>query len=472
MQLFATSCDMGDYELNAPGTAHDAAAGQFVVPAGTQALAVQINGKSGAPLFDVSGPGGETITTPTSGKGERLSNGDVLVENGPRNATSLLLVKPRAGTWHVSATSASTPITGIETAANQPPPVVVGAAQSLSGGRERLGVEYVLPPHETMSLFVDGPNHTVQQLGNVVGGACPKRVKAPVSPRCDQLTFTPRYGPNGRRTIIGVIDRHGVPQSQVTIASFSFVRPPTAPPTVRVTHTRGGVYITWTRVPNAGQYAVSIAVSDGRKLSVTKSGLTAFVPRVSGDTKVSVTVWGFLSDGVTGKGGMAKVAAGPGCPAATGSLSGTTLGQVRLGMTRSQAERAYSQSVIESSALSQLFCVAPDGVRVGYPSQQLLAALPAGLRTAVAGRVIWASTSNPLYAIDGIRSGDTLTAAEKTLPHGTVLHIGQNEWYLVSAGPVTAVLQVSQGGIVEIGIIQAGLTKNAKDERIVISSLR
>ena len=154
------------------------------------------------------------------------------------------------------------------------------------------------------------------------------------------------------------------------------------------------------------------------------------------------------------------------------TVSGITLGQVRLGMTRSQAERAYSQSVIESSALSQLFCVAPDGVRVGYPSQQLLAALPAGQRNAVAGRVIWASTSNPLYAIDGIRSGDTLTAAEKTLPHGTVLHIGQNEWYLVSAGPVTAVLQVSQRGIVEIGIIRAGLTKNARDERIVISSLR
>ncbi len=472
VQLFATSCDMGDYELNAPGTAHDAASGQFVVPAGTQALAVQISGKSGAPLVDVSGPAGEAITPPASGTGERLSNGDVLIENGPGNATSLLLVKPSAGTWHVSATSASTPITGIETAANQAPPVVAGSAQALSGGREGLGVDYVLPSDETMSLFVEGPNHTVQQLGSVVGGACPKRVKAPVSPLCDRLTFTPQYGPNGTRTIVGVIDRHGVPQSQITIAKFAFVRPPTAPPTVTVTHKNGGVWIKWTRVTNAGQYAVSIKVSDGRILSVTKSGLTAFVPNVASDTKVSVVVWGFLSDGVTGKGGKAKVTAGPGCPAATGSLSGTTLGQVRLGMTRSQAQSAYSQSIIEAGANSELFCVAPDGVRVGYPSPQLLSALSSGQRTAVQGRVIWASTANPIYAIGGIRPGDTLKAAEQALPNGTTLQAGARQWYLAPVGSTTAALQVSNGGISEVGIIRAGLTRNARAERIVTISLQ
>jgi hypothetical protein len=323
-----------------------------------------------------------------------------------------------------------------------------------------------------MSLYVDGPHHTVQSLGRVAGKACPKRANVPVSPLCEKLTFTPTYGLNGTRDIVGVIDRDGLPQSQVAIASFGFQSPTPAPPTVTVTHKNGGVWVRWTRVPHAGQYAVSISVSDGRKLSVTKSGLKAFVPDVSSDTKVSVVVWGFLSDGVTGKGGKAKVAAGPGCPAATGTLSGTTLGLVRLGMTRSQAAAAYSQSVVQNIGLTQLFCVTPDAVVAGYPSPQLLGALPAGQRNAVAGRVIWASTSNPLYAIDGIRSGDTLTTAEKALPKGTMLSVGQNQYYLAAAGPITAVLQVSHGGTVEIGVIQARLTKNAKDERIVMSSFR
>ncbi len=474
VSVFGSSCDMSNYELNAPGTARDAAAGQFVVPAGTQALAVQIDGHSGAPLVDVSGPGGVSITPPAAGRtAERLANGDMLVENAQANATALLLLQPAAGTWQVSVTPGSTAITGIQTAVNQQPPVVVGSARKLSAGNVELGLEYVLPSDESLSLLVDGPNHTVQNLGTVAGRTCPKRTSAPVSPLCDELSFTPRYGPNGTRTIVGVVYRNGLPESQVTIASFPFQNPPPVAPTVRVIHERGGVLVTWTRVANAGQYAVSIAVSDGRTLSVTKGGLSAFIPDVASDLKVSVTVWGLLIDGVTGKGGKASAIAGPGCPTATGSLSGTTLGQVRLGMTRSQAEHAYAQSVIQVGADEELFCVAPDGVRAGYASPQLLGALAGTERAAIKGRVIWASTSNPLYAIDGIRSGDSLSQAETALRHGATLKLGKSEWYLAPAGSTTAVLQIgSAGAVAEIGIIEAGLTKSAKLERIVLSSFQ
>ncbi len=108
--------------------------------------------------------------------------------------------------------------------------------------------------------------------------------------------------------------------------------------------------------------------------------------------------------------------------------------------------------------------------RVGYPSQELVSALSDGQRQAVQGRVIWASTANPFYAIDGVRPGDTLRTAEQALPKGTVLSVGQNQYYLVAAGPATAMLQVKNGGIVEIGIIQPSLTKSAEEERIVLSS--
>jgi hypothetical protein len=350
---------------------------------------------------------------------------------------------------------------------------VVGSARRLTGGKVELGLEYVLPSDESLSLLVDGPNHTVRDLGKVAGGKCPKRTNAPVSPLCDELSFAPQYGPNGKRTIVGVIYRNGLPESQITIASFRFRNPPPVAPTVHVRHERGGVLVTWTHVRNAGRYAVSVAISDGRTLSVTKAPLSAFIPDVASDLKISVTVWGLLSDGVTGKGGTASVAAGPGCPSATGTLSGTTLGHVRLGMTRSQAEHAYAQSVIQRGTDEELFCVAPDGVRAGYASPQLLAALSRTQKAAIRGRVIWASTSNPLYTIEGIRSGDSLSQAATALRHGATLKLGNNEWYLARAGSTTAVVQISsRGAVAEIGIVKAALMRSAKLKRIVLSSFR
>ncbi len=129
--------------------------------------------------------------------------------------------------------------------------------------------------------------------------------------------------------------------------------------------------------------------------------------------------------------------------------------------------------MIHVGADEELFCVAPDGVRAGYASPQLLGALAGTERAAIKGRVIWASTSNPLYAIDGIRSGDSLSQAETALRHGATLKLGKSEWYLAPAGSTTAVLQIgSAGAVAEIGIIEAGLTKSAKLERIVLSSFQ
>jgi hypothetical protein len=58
----------------------------------------------------------------------------------------------------------------------------------------------------------------------------------------------------------------------------------------------------------------------------------------------------------------------PGCPAATGRLSGTRLGLIRLGMTRGQARRAYSHSSTCDFRYKDFFCLTPRGIRVGYAS--------------------------------------------------------------------------------------------------------
>jgi len=84
--------------------------------------------------------------------------------------------------------------------------------------------------------------------------------------------------------------------------------------------------------------------------------------------------------------------------------------------------------------------------------------------------VIWASSSNPHYDIDGIRAGATLKAAQARLPHGHLLTVGRNDWYLAPAGSVTGVLKVRKGIVQEVGIGTRQLTRTLAQQRIFMTS--
>jgi hypothetical protein len=159
-----------------------------------------------------------------------------------------------------------------------------------------------------------------------------------------------------------------------------------------------------------------------------------------------------------------------GCPPATGALSGTTLGLVRLGMTSKQAHRAYAHSSTRGFDFKDFFCLTPQGVRVGYGSPKLLKTLPAGERAKFAGRVVWASTSNARYAVNGIRAGAALALAKEQLPHGYQFRLGLNDWYLARAAGVTAVLKVRHGLIEEIGLADQQLTGSHDADRELMAS--
>jgi len=148
------------------------------------------------------------------------------------------------------------------------------------------------------------------------------------------------------------------------------------------------------------------------------------------------------------------------CPRATGKLSGTRLGLIRLEMTRSQARRAYAHSSNRSKRYEDFFCLTPTGIRVGYASPKLLRTLPKRQQERLEDRVVWASTSNRYYAIRGIRPGAKITTASHTLQTGTPFHVGLNLWYLAPNGRSTAVLKVRHGIVAEIGIADHPLTRN------------
>jgi hypothetical protein len=158
------------------------------------------------------------------------------------------------------------------------------------------------------------------------------------------------------------------------------------------------------------------------------------------------------------------------CPPATGGLAGITLGQVRLGMTRAEVRRAYTQSNDRGTPFEDFFCLTPIGVRVAFASPALLHTLSASEQSAIDGRVIWVSTANRRYGLGRIRPGAPIAKA-RGLPLVGPVRVGLNDWYFAPHGASTLVFKVRHGVIQEIGIAQTGLTGSLAADTALIRSL-
>lgn len=139
-----------------------------------------------------------------------------------------------------------------------------------------------------------------------------------------------------------------------------------------------------------------------------------------------------------------------GCLRASGRLSGTRLGPVKLGTARAGTRRAC-------------------GIRVLYPSAGLLRKLSAAARKRVRGRVVLALTSNPYYALNGVRPGTRLSHVRR-LRLSRPIRIGPVSWYLTPVGPSRGVIEVRRGLVVAIGIADRSLTATRRSAAALLAS--
>jgi hypothetical protein len=174
--------------------------------------------------------------------------------------------------------------------------------------------------------------------------------------------------------------------------------------------------------------------------------------------------------GTSGASGASGSLSFQACPDAGGSIHGRTVGKITLGETRAAAEAAYGNSTNRGLLYQDFLCLSPIGIRVGYPSPALLGTVPARERAAYRGRVIWISTSNREFALDGIHVGDTLADAAAHLHLEPVFTIGLNRWYLTRRGGVTDVLKVRRGAVEEVGLADAQLTLTRTAQRSFLTS--
>jgi hypothetical protein len=174
--------------------------------------------------------------------------------------------------------------------------------------------------------------------------------------------------------------------------------------------------------------------------------------------------------GSSASGATSPASAASHCPLVTGTLSGDTLGLVHLGMTRTQARTAYTDSSNRGRRYEDFFCLTPVGVRVGYASPKLLSFLPRARRDAFRARVVWASTADIYYTVKGVRPRTTVRAARRDLKLEKPFHLGLNDWYLAPNGQSTAVLKVRHGIIEEIGIGDKRLTGSREADLAFLKS--
>lgn len=307
-RLFGGSCDLGDYQAR---LAAASARATFAVPAGSPAIAIRLTGAGGAPVVSLRAPNGKVIAPPSSGSSGRLPGGGLYVENPADDSTSIFVLHPAPGRWRVIRAASSVSVTGVELATTQRRGTAIGGVTAVGRGRYALGLAFALPRGETMRLFVRGPHNREQALGRAVGRRCPQNAGVrgvPSQTLCQNLKFTPLPGPAGVRTVIGLVYRHGMPQSTLTIASFRLKKSllPRAPK-VKLVRKSGGVAASWTRIAGARNYVVSVAVGDGRVLSLTATHPSTFVSRVGRGLSVRVQVWAMERDGVVGRPGVASL---------------------------------------------------------------------------------------------------------------------------------------------------------------------
>jgi hypothetical protein len=140
-------------------------------------------------------------------------------------------------------------------------------------------------------------------------------------------------------------------------------------------------------------------------------------------------------------------------------------------MTKTKARNAEPHSTITTGSSSELFCLTPSGIRVGFASPSLLAKLSKHERATYRARIVWITTANARYAIEGVRAGETVANASKHVTIGKAVRAGGHDWYVVADGSATAIFEAKKGVVAEIGIAAKPLTKTQADQKTFLRSV-
>lgn len=156
------------------------------------------------------------------------------------------------------------------------------------------------------------------------------------------------------------------------------------------------------------------------------------------------------------------------CPAAVGSLTASSIAQMRLGLTHGQAHRLGRYH--KAGQGFERYCLTGGTIRVAYTNKGLLRLNPS-VAARHAGRIDLALTSNHHYTAHGIRTRMTISQARTRLHLQRGITIGKNTWYFAVRQHATTVFKAQDGIIRELGVANRTLTRTPAQQRILLRHL-
>ena len=241
---------------------------------------IGVTGSGGAPIVQISGPGGKTIDAATP-DGISDVGGTLIVRDAQTDETLVEIPHPTAGSWHVTPAAGSVPITAVRQAHTLPAPVI--HAQVTGHGPTRT-LHYTIAPQPKLRVtFLEGIGRAVNLIGNAKSTH-------------GTLRFAPGLGSSKTRTIEARIARNGQLLETLVVAHWSPGRlQPGRVSDLKVSHSRRGTRVSFRPAPLAIGHQVTIRFADGQELLeiIAKGKHTVTIPaRIDATTPTAVAVVG------------------------------------------------------------------------------------------------------------------------------------------------------------------------------------
>ncbi len=144
------------------------------------------------------------------------------------------------------------------------------------------------------------------------------------------------------------------------------------------------------------------------------------------------------------------------CEKPSGSMSGSRVGPLALGMTRARARAILKRYSVIGYGFDDFCLYGGWGIRADYQSD----------------RIVWMLTANPFYRAGGVTPGLPLAGLSKRLKVGKEIVVGVNDWYFAVSRSASYVFKVRQGIIQEVGIVNPALASTYQAQRKLVGALR
>jgi hypothetical protein len=283
--------------VDVPGSARVSATGPggafaTLVKKHTRRLGFVFTGSSAPPKVTLRDTHGRQIHTPAvSGPTDDARARAVLDPSTKR--TLIEVANPAAGDWFASVDQGSSPVASFGVATPLGPPSIKATVRGGRHSRTRR-LRYRIRKAEGRTVtFFEQFHGSADQIGKASGSR-------------GTLRFTPGDGPAGRRRIVALISRNGLPEKRLVVTSYRARGPKrlSVPRRLSIRRSGSGAVVSFRKVRGARAYTVKVQVSDGRSFKTLIRKRRLRIPALGpGTSKLSVQVNALDSAGRSGAAG-------------------------------------------------------------------------------------------------------------------------------------------------------------------------